>query len=351
MLWSIRTVTNMRSNRAGSAPRSLAADSIIARRIGRTRTLGLAAAVITVTAASSALAQGSGRDPGAADVLFREGRKAMQAGSYAVACPKFHESYRLDPAPGTLLNLGDCQEKLGHLASAWQFFREAEQRLGGDERAGIARQRWATLEGRLAFVTFNLPPGAPPGARVLRDDVELGAAGLGVALPLDPGRHVVRVRAPGRTETALELQLASGERRDVALEIGRLDPAATTSAGEPRSAQASDTQPSRALPWIAFGVAGAGLLTTGIGAWQVLEAKSVVDKQCTSSGECDPSGLDAASNGRAFSVVGTIGGAVFIAGAAAGTYLLLTPTKKAPPLRAGAGPIAGGLALSASGSF
>ncbi|MFO0567610.1 MAG: hypothetical protein U0263_18270 [Polyangiaceae bacterium] len=56
-----------------------------------------------------------GRDATAAEALFNAGRDAVKAGDYPTACAKFRESNRLDPAPGTVLNLADCEEHLGHV--------------------------------------------------------------------------------------------------------------------------------------------------------------------------------------------------------------------------------------------
>src|SRR5262245_3713870 len=47
---------------------------------------------------ASAHAQAS--DPALAEALFQQARAEMSAGDYAGACPKFKESYRLDPATG-----------------------------------------------------------------------------------------------------------------------------------------------------------------------------------------------------------------------------------------------------------
>src|SRR5512136_2811036 len=75
------------------------------------------------------------RDPAAAEVLFREGRKLVAANDFAAACPKFAESQRLDPAVGTLLNWAACEEHVGKLASAWQRWKEALDALPpGDDR-------------------------------------------------------------------------------------------------------------------------------------------------------------------------------------------------------------------------
>jgi hypothetical protein len=322
------------------------------------RTSTLALGLLLAASSSAMAAEPNAKDPAAADALFRDGRKAMQAGNYAVACPKFQESYRLDPAPGTLLNLGDCEEKQGHLAAAWQYFRDAEQRLGSDERAGIAKQRWEALDARLAFVTFKLPANAPPDTKVVRDDVELRAAALTVALPIDPGPHVVRVRAPGHVETKIDLSLKSGERKEVPLEIGAAAPSSAASDNNNKGGSSFSTsdpnQRPNYLPWIAYSVAAAGLITMGIGAWQVLDAKSVVEEKCDPNKLCEQAGLDAADKGKAFSIVGTVGGAVFLLGAAAGTYLLLTSPKKSTTgmtVRPAGATTIGGFALGATGTF
>jgi hypothetical protein len=294
---------------------------------------------LLVLVASSARAQG--RDAAAADVLFREGRKAMQAGEWGAACTKFKESYRLDPAPGTLLNMGDCEERLSHLAQAWQYFREAEARLGQDDRAQLARQRAAAIEKRLAFVTFKLPANAPSDTRVVRDDVELTTTALEVALPLDPGTHVVRVVAKGRVETRITLELFEGERRAVPLALGApLPPSATkkdetaplATTTEPKESKEAPAAREGASPlaYVAFAAAGVGLVATGIGTWQVLDAKSVIDRDCT-NGECGREGVDAADRGKVFSAVATIGAGVAVVGLAVGVYLLV---KNPGPARA-----------------
>src|ERR1041384_7022387 len=75
----------------------------------------------TVLAAVVACPKAARAEPdsvAAAETLFREGREAVKRADYAVACPKFQESQRLDPAIGTLLNLALCEESWGGLADA-----------------------------------------------------------------------------------------------------------------------------------------------------------------------------------------------------------------------------------------
>src|SRR5262249_24045644 len=86
----------------------------------RCAALGLALVVSASTAAA-------GPESGATSAaLFQAAKKLAAAGDYEHALPKFLEAQRLLPTPGTLLNIGDCFEKLGKLASAWGAFKEAE---------------------------------------------------------------------------------------------------------------------------------------------------------------------------------------------------------------------------------
>src|SRR5262249_19600950 len=91
-----------------------------------------------------AFAQGAG-DKAAAVALFDEAEKLMAQSQFAAACPKYAESYRLEPAIGALVHLADCQEKAGQLATAWASWRDAAELADTrkDSRGDYARQRIA----------------------------------------------------------------------------------------------------------------------------------------------------------------------------------------------------------------
>jgi len=87
-------------------------------------------------------------DPAAAEALFQKGREAASHGDLATARDRFEESYRLDPATGTALNLADVEARLGDNASARRHFQEAYDHAmaaGQSDRASFARARMNAL--------------------------------------------------------------------------------------------------------------------------------------------------------------------------------------------------------------
>jgi hypothetical protein len=301
-------------------------------------------------------------DPAAAEVLFVAGRKAMDAGDYATACGKLAESQRLDPAAGTLNNLADCFDKRGHVASAWQKWREARGMLRpGDDRLWAVEDRIQKIEGRLPRLTITVEPGAPEGTTVYRDDVLLRSASFGVALPVDPGAHAVRVEAPGREVEKYDVELAEGQR--VSLSVGpgvekvEASPVAVLAPSSPDVQPQSpsprpppaDSVPSRSSPWTGYVIGGAGVVLLGVGAVAGALAagkKSVMDDACIDRDgtlRCSQEGLEAAESGRTLATLANVGVTIGIVGVGVGAFLILshddgtTSTVSARPTAGGAG--------------
>src|SRR3954468_15828144 len=157
----------------------------------------LTAGLIAATA-GEARADPSEGSAAAAESLFQEARKLMDAKRYGEACPKLAASHKLAPAVGTLLNLADCYEKAGQIASAWVRFHEAialAQRLGRADREKTAKERADKLEPRLIKLTLS---GRESGLEVKLDGNVLDPAVLGTAIPIDPGKHTVDASAKGK---------------------------------------------------------------------------------------------------------------------------------------------------------
>lgn len=273
--------------------------------------------LVVLTFAAPAFAQS--RDAATAEALFRQGRQAMEAKNYNEACPRFSESQKLDPAAGTLMNLATCEEKLGKLASAWQHWKEALDALPStDDRVGFARSRVEELEKKLPRLQVTLSSGRDKGAKVFRDEVEIGPAGEGVPLPVDPGPHAITVRMPGHFSKTITVTVEVGQQSQVDVHPGAVAPV-TAGAG-------AKSQPS-ALGWVLGGVGVAGVATAVVSGILILNAKKTIDANCRPDKACNQQGLDAVSRGKTLLVVNTAGWIVGGLGLGFGTYFVLSTSK------------------------
>jgi hypothetical protein len=220
--------------------------------------------------------------------LFDEAPALIEKGQNSQACPKLAESYRLDPQLGALLNLAECYEKNGQLASAWSSYRNAEElaRKIGDEREGQAVERVLALEPRLSHVVFQLPGGErPPGYQLTRDGVVIAKPLWGSALAVDPGRHRIVAEAPGYDPWSTEVEVA-GEANTITVVVKPLTAAAGAeappstppseapppSAAEPTHDSGVATTDSRRIAALATG--GLGLVAIGVGGFFGLSAQN-----------------------------------------------------------------------------
>ncbi len=298
---------------------------------------------------SSAFAQES---VSRAEALFRAGRDALRAGDYSRACEQFRESDRLDPQPGTKLNLGACEEKRGRLATALDLFRVVQRELPEtDERAVIAKERVTALDKRIPRITFQRAPGAPSGTVVRLGSVELADATLGVEMPLDPGEHDVVVSAPGFAQKRITLDLAEGERRTVEVAPGPKEADAASLGGGTADAGGEQPSSNRTLAYVLGGVGIAGVVVGGVAGVMTLQKKSTADEECDDQLKiCSQAGKDANDAGRTFGTVSTIGFVVGAIGLGAGAYFLLSDSS-GKETALGVHPGAGGGLLSVRRSW
>jgi hypothetical protein len=299
-----------------------------------------AAALLLAPARASAA---SDADQARAEALFAEGRRLLAASRFAEACPKFVESQRLDPATGTLLNLGDCYEKTGRTASAWAVFRDAaaEAHEARDpRREAVANERATALERGLAKLTILVPIASrAPGLQVKRDGVTVERAAWGAAVPMDPGWHAIEASAPGKRRWTLPVTIdAAHPTTTVTL------PPLEDLAAPPGAIEAGTEGRSQRL---AGGIlAGVGAAALGAGA--IFTAMAVANNSDSTphcrGNVCDAAGVelrdDALNDARA-STIAVVTGLAAIAGGA--TLWLTAPAgpKRSPATRVGAAPAIG----------
>jgi len=288
----------------------------------------------------------------------------MRRGDHAAACARFRESERLDPAVGTWLNLGLCEEGLGHWASAWEYYQRVLHAVpAADGRAVVARAQLDALDPRMPRVVFRLSPEAPTTTVVAHDADEYGVSSFGVPLPMDVGDHTFVARADGFAARTYQLLLREGERREFFVQPGapvdELHPAPAPNVEadpSPRSASPSTPEvPTRAghrtAGFVVGGIGVAALSASVVAAAMVLENKNIVERECDARGACSPAGLDA---GRRVKIWGNVGTATFATGvvaAGAGLYLILSSGSAGRATRVTAAPASGGGFVSIASSF
>jgi hypothetical protein len=255
------------------------------------RPKSLAAAVVLVIASLPAFRARAQDNSAAVEALFKQGKELAAAGNYSEACPKFLASYNLEHRVGTLLNLADCYERNGQIASAWARFVEASTlaaRNNQPERVEFATKHATALEPRRSTLTIVVPQ-ADSGLVVKRDGTALDAAILGVPVPVDGGPHTVEATAPGkvlRTDTVLVKAEGDNQVYTLAPLVDEPPKTGSPTAEEPSSESSHRGLKPRAI--IGLAIAGVGVAAAGVGAYFGVTALS---KNSDSSPYCGVGGV------------------------------------------------------------
>ena len=266
-------------------------------------------------------------DAALAQSLFEQATELVRQGRYAEACPKLAESQRLDPAGGTLLNLGICYEKEERYTSAYLTYTEllgVSMRDGHKEREQIARERIAAVQPKQSKVVISVPPAIAKleGLEVRFDGAVVRDVVWGTPTAIDMGEHAVVVSAPGRAEARTTVHV---DAPGVSYEVKVPEP---TPLERPRPAPAPQPRVvvdvgRRAVGWslVGLGVAALGAgFTAGVVA---IDQHGQANSLCTPTG-CDPRYLGperTAADAATVATVSFIGAGVAIA---AGVILVLT---------------------------
>jgi hypothetical protein len=294
-------------------------------------TVGIGLCVALGLSASPAHADDAGA---AAQVLFDEGRRLMDAGDFAAACPKLAESQRLDPGNGTLARLATCHEKQGKTATAWSEFAElvtSAQRAGQADRERFARQRIAVLEPHLSRLTVVVPADVAmtAGLVVQRDAIAVGVAAWGVGIPVDPGEHVVEASAPGKQAWSTHVTIgAASDAKQVTLpalaavevQATPVATAAPTPNPPPTDAKPDAAPRSTQKTW-GLVVGAVGIVGLGVGSYfgiQALSGSSQAKQACPNAACPTPSAIqqndDAKTDARIADVGFAVGAGALVAG-------------------------------------
>jgi serine/threonine-protein kinase len=261
---------------------------------------GVAVAFVGAVAAPRAgLAQST--DPSAAAELFRQGRAALEARNYPLACAKLRDSLRLDLRVGTLISLGECETATGKLASARLRMQRAAElaRRTGDDRAPYCEAQFATLDARVPRLIIRVASDAPPGTFVREDGVDVGATELGVPLPVEVGTHQIVGLARSHDARSYEVDAVEGKTTEVTVQAGDLLDIPVAPEDEPPDFRARPVpapvpaRPSTTLRTAAYVAAALGFAGMGIGSYfgvKAISGKSGSPGHCAGN-VCDATGV------------------------------------------------------------
>jgi hypothetical protein len=269
---------------------------------------------------------GLAADPAA--TAFDEGTRSFRQGQYAEAAEAYERAASLRAHPLPLVNAAEAWERAGH----------AVQAANACDRAlalGVEGEMRPKIEARLRRILRQigtLDISGPPrfGVRVDGADVLHAPARLRVS----PGKHRLEVLDESTNDSVLrEASVAAGEEAHVVLSESRIEIAVpvrdamhaeASATPAPQRSEAARDAASSGPPlgtWIAFGIAGAAGIASGIFGGLTLGAKSDYDARPTSAS------ADAFDRNR---LITNIGLAVTGVAAITGVVLWIAKPARAP---------------------
>lgn len=181
---------------------------------------------------------------------FFKGRDLVDKGELGAACEEFAASLRLSPRSSSALNLAECREKQGKLASARASYRELVELAraeGETERAIHGRQRVKALDSRVPRLRIDFKLGSGDGAvadlELRLDDAVVPPARIGDAIEVDPGEHEITATATGVEPFSRRIALKEGQQEKVVIElvpVVRDSPATEPETTEPETTGPAD---------------------------------------------------------------------------------------------------------------
>ena len=291
-----------------------------------------------------------------AEILFNQAVAHREAGRLAEACAALVESQRIDPTPGTMYSLAECEVARGRLATALGHYTaylglyaalKSPLRERHAERARIAEEQRKKLDAeapRLKLVWAGEPPA---GLVVTRENTPLDPKMLGTSTAMDPGEYVFRVEAPGHPPEERKVRLEKGDRKILELTPGAAQVVKDEKPRGPEVIQPKPTKPDDTKapgmhPWKIGGIAAIGLGGAGIIAGSVLGglavgAKGEVDAACDANFACGTEGMKVVERfwalGNASTATLIVGGVVLATGVTLFVLAPKTPAEKVGAVR------------------
>jgi hypothetical protein len=257
---------------------------------------------------------------------FEEGMALEAKHDFSSALEKFKESEKSKKTLSNRFHQAYCTEMLGKLAAALNEYEVIDVEARRGNRADIVQAvaaRMAALQGRIPQLALKAPPPLPKGAEVTLDGSFLSTAMLdGRSFHVDPGEHVIVVKAPEYEPFTKRFSVAEGGTASVEIDLQRSTPApVAVHEEEPVTEPPKEPPPARSSTLPILTTAGAGvLLAGGIVSYLVADGNHEdAETRCLTQRTCD----DEQRSIRTFDAL-ALGGFIGAAGLAALSVVLWT---------------------------
>jgi hypothetical protein len=335
--------------------------------------------LLVALAPTPALAQQvSAADRALARDLAMEGYDALDRKDYPTAVERFGRADALFHVASVALGLARAQVGIGQLVNAQETYgRIVREGVPAGAPAALVKAvsdagaELAAVRPRIAGVIITVL--GATGVTVTLDGAPVSTAALGVRLPADPGKHVIRATAPGFVAAEATLTLADGKGEAVTLQLRpeatpqvtpaprpapvvAPSPLVVVPALSPTGSAGDATAPRRARQQRIAGITlmaagGVGGVLGAVFAAQAHSKYAALNALCPSHVGCSP---DLASSLSSYHAASNASVASFVAGGAllgTGVIVYLTAPKARPPARAFVAPRIGAGYLGLEGGF
>ncbi len=273
-----------------------------------------------------------------AEELFRRAKALMGSNKATEACPLFKESYRLDPAQGTLLNLALCNEAIGKTGTAWGQFRAVEQQARRatpqrNDRIEMSKGHADKLEPRLSRVKLVVPPASKVPGLVVKVDGEEKGEPVWSGIVVDPGiAHTIEATAPKKKPETLTAKVEEGATKEVELKPLEDAPEPKVAAPVVKEENYENARTQKTAGIVTASAGGVVLVAGAVfGVLAITSNSSAKDcSPCVAGSSQAEDSNKATDRALLFGNVANIAIPVGVVAAAIGTYLVLSagPTEK-----------------------
>jgi hypothetical protein len=210
-----------------------------------------------------ARAEATAPEIAAAQDLFTEAREHQANKDWAACEASLQRAVRILETPGLRFNLAFCKEQQHRWVEALVDYRRAGELAEQDEATDV-QELLPTAIADLERLTPKLEivvERAPEGLELFIDGKGVSNSLLGTAFPVDPGGRRIEVTAPGHEPFSVVVNLLPEERRQVRVELSKVEEAAPPQPVRRETRQDVQPQESSGVGAQAVVLAGEALLT------------------------------------------------------------------------------------------